>query len=127
MCIRDRLYRFFGVNAETLIDHAWGWEPCTIADIKAYTPENSSLSIGQVLARPYPHTQAHTVASEMADCLAQDLAAKGAVTDQVVLTVGFDRESPVSYTHLDVYKRQTIWSTLPSVGATSPSTASTLP
>lgn len=89
----DLLYRFFGVNAETLIDHAWGWEPCTIADIKAYTPENSSLSIGQVLARPYPHTQAHTVASEMADCLAQDLAAKGAVTDQVVLTVGFDRES----------------------------------
>lgn len=73
----DLLYRFFGVNAETLIDHAWGWEPCTIADIKAYTPENSSLSIGQVLARPYPHTQAHTVASEMADCLAQDLAAKG--------------------------------------------------
>lgn len=89
----DLLYRFFGVNAETLIDHAWGWEPCTIADIKAYTPENSSLSIGQVLARPYPHTQAHTVASEMADCLAQDLAAKGAVTDRVVLTVGFDRES----------------------------------
>lgn len=89
----DLLYRFFGVNAETLIDHAWGWEPCTIADIKAYTPENSSLSIGQVLARPYPHTQAHTVASEMADCLAQDLAAKGTVTDRVVLTVGFDRES----------------------------------
>lgn len=86
----DLLYRFFGVNAETLIDHAWGWEPCTIADIKAYAPHSSSVSSGQVLARPYPHDQAHTVVCEMADALAQDLVAKQMVTDQVALSVDFD-------------------------------------
>ena len=64
------LYQMFGVNAELLIDHAWGWEPCTIADIKAYRPETSSISSGQVLQQPYPFEKARLVLSEMADLLA---------------------------------------------------------
>ncbi len=87
------LYKLFGVNAELLIDHAWGWEPCTIADIKAYRPDSRSVGSGQVLQRPYPFAQAKLVAREMADLLALDLVDKGLVTDQMVLTVGYDRES----------------------------------
>lgn len=89
----DLLYRLFGVNAELLIDHAWGWEPCTMADIKAYQPENHSLGSGQVLQFPYPHDKARLVAWEMADQLALDLVARHLVTDQMVLTVGYDREN----------------------------------
>ena len=87
------LYRLFGVNAELLIDHAWGWEPCRMADIKAYRPETNSISSGQVLQCPYVFEKARLVAQEMADALALDLARKGLVTGQLVLTVGYDRES----------------------------------
>ena len=89
----DLLYKLFGVNAQLLIDHAWGWEPCTIADIKAYKPESSSLSPGQVLQCPYTAEKARLVAREMADDLSLDLVDKGLVTDQIVLTVGYDIEN----------------------------------
>ena len=89
----DLLYRMFGVQAELLIDHAWGWEPCTIADIKAYRPQSHSLSSGQVLQEPYVFDKARLVLLEMADALALDLVGKGLVTDQLVLSVGYDRES----------------------------------
>ena len=89
----ELLYRLFGVNAELLIDHAWGWEPCTIADVKAYRPVSSSIGSGQVLPCPYPFEKARLVLREMADMLALDLVDRGFVTDQLVLTVGYDRES----------------------------------
>ena len=87
------LYRLFGVNAELLIDHAWGWEPCTIADIKAYKPESSSINSGQVLQCPYDACKAKLIVREMTDLLALDLVEKGLVTDQIVLTVGYDIEN----------------------------------
>ena len=86
----DVLYRTFGVNAELLIDHAWGWEPVTIAEIKAYKPENNSISSGQVLQDPYEFDKGKLVAREMTDQLALDLVEKHLVTDQLVLTVGYD-------------------------------------
>ena len=79
------------INAELLIDHAWGWEPCTIADVKAYKPESNSLGSGQVLQEPYDYAKAKLVAGEMAEALALDLVAKGLVTDQIVATIGYDR------------------------------------
>ena len=92
------LYRLFGVNAELLIDHAWGWEPCTIADIKAYRPESNSVGAGQVLQEPYTFDKARVVLREMADSLAMELLAKSLVTNQLVLTAGYDRESLAGYT-----------------------------
>ncbi len=89
----ELLYKLFGINAELLIDHAWGWEPCTIADIKAYKPENNSISSGQVLQNPYETEAAKLVIREMADMLSLDLVDKGLVTDQIVLTVGYDIEN----------------------------------
>lgn len=89
----DRLYKLFGVNAELLIDHAWGWEPCTIADVKAYKPQSNSLSSGQVLSRPYDFEKAKLVTREMTDLLVLDLVEKQLVTDQVVLTIGYDIEN----------------------------------
>ena len=89
----DLLYKLFGINAELLIDHAWGWEPCTIADVKAYKPENKSIVSGQVLQCPYDFEKARLVVREMADALALDLVDKGLVTNQLVLTVGYDREN----------------------------------
>lgn len=89
----DLLYRLFGVNAELLIDHAWGWEPVTMKDIKAYKPEAKSIGSGQVLHDPYTADKARIVVSEMIDMLALDLVDKGMVTDQVVLTVGYDIEN----------------------------------
>ena len=89
----DLLYRMFGVNAELLIDHAWGYEPCTIADVKAYQPENHSVGSGQVLACPYTVQKARLVVREMADLLALDLVDKKLTADQVVLTVGYDIEN----------------------------------
>ena len=86
----DLLYKMFGINAELLIGHAWGWEPCTIADIKAYKPESSSIGSGQVLQCPYPFDKARMVIREMADLLSLDLVDKRLVTDQVVLTIGYD-------------------------------------
>lgn len=89
----DLLYKLFGVNAELLIDHAWGWEPVTITDIKAYKPESKSIGSGQVLQYPYGYEKARLVVREMADQLALDLVDKGLFTDQLVLTVGYDIEN----------------------------------
>lgn len=89
----DLLYKLFGVNAELLIDHAWGREPCTLADVKAYRPENKSIVSGQVLQCPYDFPKARLVVREMADALALDLVGKGLVTDQLTLTVGYDIEN----------------------------------
>ena len=96
--VRDEglLYRFFGVNAELLIDHAWGWEPCTIKEIKAYRPQSNSMSVGQVLAEPYSFDNAKIIIREMTDGLILDLVEKGLVTDQMVLTVGYDTSSLTS-------------------------------
>lgn len=89
----DVLYKLFGVNAELLIDHAWGWEPCTMDYIKSYRPETNSLSSGQVLHEPYTFKKARVVIKEMADAISMDLLDKGLVTDQLVVTVGYDRTS----------------------------------
>lgn len=84
------LYSLFGVNAELLIDHAWGWEPCTIKEVKSYKPRSTSLSIGQVLSEPYTSDKARLITREMAELLALDLVKKHLFTNQVVLTVGYD-------------------------------------
>ncbi len=89
----ELLYKMFGVNAELLIDHAWGWEPCTIADIKSYKPSSSSLCSGQVLQMPYSAEKAKLVVREMTDLLVLELVEKDLVTDQLVLTVGYDIEN----------------------------------
>ena len=89
----ELLYKLFGVNAELLIDHAWGWEPCTIADIKAYRPESKSIGSGQVLHCPYTANKARLVVMEMADAISLDLVDKGLATKQIVLTIGYDREN----------------------------------
>ena len=87
------LYKLFGVNAELLIDHSWGWEPCTIADIKAYKPSSNSISSGQVLHHPYDFDKTKLIVREMTDSLVLDLVDKGLVTDQIVLTVGYDSQN----------------------------------
>ena len=89
----ELLYRLFGVNAELLIDHAWGWEPCTIADIKAYKPAGHSLSSGQVLTGPAGFDAARLIVREMADTLSLDLVAKGVKAGRVGLMVGYDTAS----------------------------------
>lgn len=89
----ELLYRLFGINAELLIDHAWGYEPVTIREIKAYKPESSSIGSGQVLHCPYNFEQTKLIVREMADFLALDLVEKRLVTDQVVLTIGYDTEN----------------------------------
>ena len=89
----DLLYKLFGVNAELLIDHAWGHEPCTIADIKAYKPQSHSMSIGQVLSGPYTFDKARLIVQEMTDLLSLQLVDKAVVTDQLVLHLGYDIES----------------------------------
>ena len=89
----ELLYSIFGVNAELLIDHAWGWEPCTIANIKAYKPTTNSLCSGQVLTEPYPYEKARLVAREMAEQLTLDLVEKELVTRQLTLTIGYDIEN----------------------------------
>ncbi len=86
----DYLFKMFGVNAELLIDHAWGYEPCTIADIKAYKPGSRSLGYGQVLQCPYEYAQGQLIVKEMADTLALELVSKNLVTDQMVLTICYD-------------------------------------
>ena len=93
----ESLYREFGVNAELLIDHAWGWEPCTMADIKGYRPGASSLSSGQVLTRPYKADEAALIVREMTDLLTLDLVEKHLVTDQLVLHVGYDNTLAGNY------------------------------
>jgi len=89
----DLLYKLFGVNAELLIDHAWGWEPCTLEHIKAYKPGTNSISSGQVLHSPYDFDKAKLVVREMTEQLVLDLVDKGLVTDQMVLTIGYDVEN----------------------------------
>lgn len=89
----DWLYKLFGVNAELLIDRAWGWEPVTIAEIKAYKPKSNSLSVGQVLHCPYDYDMAKLIVKEMIDAHVLELVDKGLVTDQLVLDVGYDIEN----------------------------------
>ncbi len=89
----ELLYRLFGVNAELLIDHAWGWEPCTMDFVKAYRPESNSLSSGQVLTEPYTTKKARVVMLEMTDAMALNLVEKKLVTDQLTLTISYDAES----------------------------------
>ena len=89
----ELLYHLFGKNAELLIDHAWGWEPCTIASVKAYRPSNNSLGSGQVLHCPYSAEKALLVLREMAEMLALDLVYKKLVTNQIIVTIGFDIEN----------------------------------
>lgn len=89
----DLLYKLFGVYAELLIDHAWGWEPCTMADIKKYKPSTNSISSGQVLQSPYPVDKAKLIVREMTELLVLDLVSKHLVTDQIVLTIGYDIEN----------------------------------
>ena len=107
---QDILYKEFGVDAELLIDHAWGLEPCGMKEIKAYKPSTNSISEGQVLSCPYPYDKARIIVMEMADSLALQLTDKGLVTDSLTLDVGYDRENcdsgkysgPV---HIDHYGR----------------------
>ena len=89
----ELLYNLFGVNAELLIDHAWGWEPCTMEAVKAYRPETNSLSHGQVLQSAYDWKKARVVVQEMADAIALELVDKRLVTNQLVLTISYDSES----------------------------------
>lgn len=89
----DMLYRVLGKNAELLIDHAWGYEPCTIEEVKAYKPETNSISTGQVLQTPYNYEKTKLIVREMTDLLSLDLVEKGLVTNQVVLTIGYDIEN----------------------------------
>ena len=86
----DLLYKLFGINAELLIDHAWGYEPCTMDQIKAYKPETNSICTGQVLHCPYDFDKTRLVVKEMTDLMSLDLVDKGLVTDQIVLTIGYD-------------------------------------
>ncbi len=111
----ELLYRLFGVNAELVIDHAWGYEPCRIKDIKAYRPKVSSLSSGQVLTEPYTFDKALIVIREMADAMALNLMDKGLVSGQIVVTVGYDaanlydgqkREAYTGKVHTDRYGRR---------------------
>ena len=87
------LYKLFGINAELLIDHAWGWEPCTVADIKSYKPSTNSISSGQVLSEPYTFDKGRLIVREMTDLLVLDLVDKHLKTNQMVLTVGYDIEN----------------------------------
>lgn len=89
----ELLYQLFGVNAELLIDHAWGYEPTTIADVKQYRPSAKSLSSGQVLSSPYTFAKARTIVKEMSDSLVLDMANKNFVTNQLVLHIGYDVEN----------------------------------
>ena len=89
----DLLYKVFGKNAELLIDHAWGYEPCTMKEIKNYKPKDNSIGSGQVLSCPYTFDKAEIVLKEMSDALALDLVSKGLVTNQIVITVGYDVEN----------------------------------
>lgn len=89
----DLLYKMFGVNAELLIDHAWGYEPCTLAEVKSYRPQRKSLVSGQVLQNAYTYEKTRIVVREMMELLALDLVDKGLLTNQIVLTVGYDVEN----------------------------------
>jgi len=100
----ELLYKLFGVNAELLIDHAWGFENCTIADIRAYRPSSNSISSGQVLSCPYTWDKAKLIVREMIDMLSLDLMDKGLQTDQIVLTLGYDIENLTDPVRRKAYK-----------------------
>lgn len=100
----ELLYKLFGINAELLIDHAWGYEPCTMEDVKAYKPETNSISSGQVLHCPYEFDKARLVVKEMIDLMALDLVDKGLVTSQIVLTIGYDIENITDKNRSQSYK-----------------------
>ncbi len=104
----ELLYQMFGVNAELLIDHAWGWEPATIAQIKAYKPETNSVSSGQVLHCPYDAEKGKLIVREMTDLLVLDLVEKKLVTDQMVLTIGYDIDNLTNPEIRKNYKGQII-------------------
>lgn len=87
------LYKMFGINAELLIDHAWGWEPCTIKHIKEFVPENTSMSSGQVLSCPHSFEKARLIIHEMADAISLDLVSKKIITNQITITIGYDIEN----------------------------------
>lgn len=89
----DLLYKLFGINAELLIDHAWGWEPCTLDEIGLYKPKNNSISSGQVLTCPYKYEKTKLIVKEMTELLSLDLVEKNLVTDQIVLTIIYDIEN----------------------------------
>lgn len=100
----ELLYKLFGINAELLIDHAWGYEPCTMEDVKAYKPETNSISSGQVLHCPYEFDKARLVVKEMIDLMALDWVDKGLVTSQIVLTIGYDIENMTDKNRSQSYK-----------------------
>ena len=100
----ELLYKLFGINAELLIDHAWGYEPCTMEDVKAYKQETNSISSGQVLHCPYEFDKARLVVKEMIDLMALDLVDKGLVTNQIVLTIGYDIENMTDKNRSQSYK-----------------------
>ena len=111
----DLLYKLFGINAELLIDHAWGWEPATIAEVKAYKPSSNSISSGQVLPEPYDYEQTELIVKEMTDLLTLDLVAKKLVTNQIVLSINYDvnnlnnpniRDNYIGEITLDYYGRR---------------------
>ena len=104
----EGLYRLFGVDAELLIDHAWGEESCTMADIKAYRPRTNSISSGQVLPCPYPSDKAAIIVREMTELLVLELVDRELATDSITLTIGYDRTSMAAYSgtaHIDHYGR----------------------
>lgn len=100
----ELLYKLFGINAELLIDHAWGYESCTMEDVKAYKPETNSIFSGQVLHCPYEFDKARLVVKEMIDLMALDLVDKGLVTNQIVLTIGYDIENMTDKNRSQSYK-----------------------
>ena len=100
----ELLYKLFGINAELLIDHAWGYEPCTMEDVKTYKPETNSISSGQVLHCPYEFDKARLVVKEMTDLMVLDLVDKGLVTNQIVLTIGYDIENITDKNRSQNYK-----------------------
>ena len=100
----DLLYKLFGVNAELLIDHAWGYEPCTIKQIKSYKPSTNSICSGQVLHCPYDYKKTELIVKEMAELLSLDLVEKNLVTDQIVLTIGYDVENLTNSQISNLYK-----------------------
>ncbi len=106
----DLLFKHFGVNAELLIDHAWGVEPCTMQDIKRYRPSSRSVGIGQVLQRAYSHRETEIIVREMTEQLVYDLIDKGLLTDAIVLHIGYDKENVSKdyrgETKVDVYGRR---------------------
>lgn len=100
----DLLRRMFGKNTELLIDHAWGWEPVTITDIKAYKPESNSIGSGQVLHCGTDYDKTKIIVREMTEMLVLDLVSKNLVTDQIVLTIGYDRENLLDSSRMSKYK-----------------------